>query len=141
MATATTVKAAKAKLDLRLLGRAASSGGTFDVTVKDPSNFLVFVDATTSASGNVQLHVTAGTTGTAEYTGEGIGDWVDRTTGGAGGGEHYVFGPFESFRFVDTSTGGRLINIRCSSTTGGASSTGGLETGVKLSFVEIVPST
>lgn len=141
MATATTIKAAKANLDLRLLGRAASSGATFDVTVKDPSNFLMFVDATTDVTGNAQFHVRAGTTGDAEYASEGIGDFVDRTTGGSGGELHYVLGPFESSRFIDTSTGGRLINIRCSSTTGGATTTGGVEVGYKLSFVEIVPST
>ena len=141
MATATTVKASRNKLDLRLLGRAASSGGNWDITCTDPSRVLVIVDATTSASGNLQLHVRNGTTGTDVYAAEVIGDFVDRTTGGAGGGEHYIMGPFEGMRFLDTSTGGRLLVIRAGSTTGGATTTGTLVTGVKLSFVEIVAST
>ena len=140
MATATSVKASRNNLDLRLLGRANSSGGSFDITCNDPSRTVIFVECTTSSTGNLQFNVQAGTTGTAEWVAEGIGDFIDRTTGGAGGGEQYSLGPFEGARFLDTSTGGRLITVRVGSTTGG-SSTGVVVAGHKISVVEIVSST
>ena len=139
MATATSVKMARNKLDLRVLGRANSSAaGGFDITANDQSQVLVFVECTTSSTGpNIQLHVKASTGG--EYSGEGIGEFMDRSTNGAGVAVHYALGPFESSRFVRTSTGGRLLQLKCSTTTGG-DSTGGLPLGYKISVVEIAPT-
>jgi len=139
MATAiTATKNAINKLDVHLLERENSSDGTFEITCVDPSNVIIFLDMTTSATGNVQVFVSASTEG--EFTGEGLGDFNDMTTGGAGGGEHYSFGPFEGFRFQDVSTG-RIINLAVCSTTAGAGTTGALIKGGKVSAVEIVPST
>ena len=138
MATATSVKMARNKLDLRVLGRADSSAaGGYDITANDQSQVLVFVEGTTPSTGDLQLHVKASTGG--EYSGEGIGEFMDRSTNGAGVAAHYALGPFESSRFVRTSTGGRLLQLKCSTTTGG-DSTGTLPVGYKISVVEIAPT-
>lgn len=138
MATATSVKMARNKLDLRVLGRANSSAaGGYDITANDQSQVLVFVEGTTSSTGKLQLHVKASTGG--EYSGEGIGEFMDRSTNSAEAEVNYALGPFESSRFVRTSTGGRLLQLKCSTTTGGAS-TGTLPVGYKISVVEIAPT-
>ena len=139
MATSmTAVKASRANLDLRLLGREDSSDGLFEITCDDPSNVVLFVDETTSSTGNIQIIVSASTEGV--FASEDIGDFYDMTTGGDGGGNSYALAPFESARFIDVSTG-RILNVAICSTTGGAGTTGVLVTGTKLSAVEIVPST
>lgn len=137
MATVTSTKMLRNTLGLRVLGRGNSSAaGGYDVTANDHSQVLVFVEGTTSSTGKLQLHVKASTGG--EYTGQGIGGFLARTSSSAAAQFHYALGPFESSRFVRTSTGGRILQLKCSTTTGGASS-GTLPKGFKVSVVEIAP--
>lgn len=138
MASITAVKASRSLMDLRLLSRTSSTEGSFEITVDDPSNLVLFLDMTTSSTENCQIIVHASTEG--EFASEDIGDFYHCTTGGNGGGQAYALAPFESARFIDVSTG-RILNVSISSTTGGAGSTGANMDGALLSAVEIVPST
>lgn len=140
----TATKLALNNLDNHLLERlcGTSSGnnnGQFEIKCDKPENVVVFLDMTTDATENVQIFLSASTE--AEFVGEGLGDFYDVTTGGSGGGQHYAFGPFESFRFRDVSTGS-ILNMTICSTTEGAGSTSVIGTvGVKVSAVELVLDT
>lgn len=144
MATSiTATKLAINNLDNHLLTRTAATStgndGQFEIKCDKPENVIVFMDMTTDATENVQVFIHGSTEG--EFVGEGLGDFYDMTTGGAGGGQHYAFGPFESFRFRDVSTGS-ILNMTICSTTEGAGSTGIAGTvGVKVSAVELALDT
>lgn len=131
--TVTAGKLGKSVLANRLLGRQNSSAnaGVWNITCSDPSNVLVFIECTSGSTANATVTVKAPTDG--EYTGQGMGDASFNTTGGAGAARHYAYGPFESFRFIKTSTGGRLLTVHVKG------STGATIKGHRLSAVEIVP--
>lgn len=116
-------------------GMVGSSGGLpFEVNSPDPSKlfFLVYDNTTAGAA------MRASTTG-ATGARSGMGDAVLLTTAQIDGtSNYYVVGPFEASRFVDNSTGGKVIRVTFYTTAGTSEDT---SSGAFVSAFQIYPST
>jgi hypothetical protein len=133
MASLTPKKVGRGTLVKRLLTLSNATGATFDIAVSDPSNLVVLVQGTTQTTGKFTVTVNCSTSG---FTGQGVGNFTFNSTNAAKGNPLYIVGPFESARFLDVSTGGRVVEVKVASTSGKVLAA----TSVDLTAFEIVAS-
>ena len=137
MASITPVKVGRGKYVRRLLTIQDATGAENKYTVQDPSNFFLILRPTTLTTVHALVTVTASTD---LFTSAVIGDFTFVTTStvtpSVAKTYQYVIGPFESARFLDTSTSGRTIGVTVASTSGGPLVTNGY----MISAFEVLPS-
>lgn len=121
----------------RLLTMVDTTGNEYKIAVEDPSNVLVYLQATSASTGHAKVTVTAST---GFPTGKGVGNFTFDTTSTTkptvAKAVNYVIGPFESARFLDVSTGGRTIGITVATTSGAVL----VANSYLMTAIEIMPS-
>lgn len=121
----------------RLLTMVDTTGNEYKIAVQDPSQVLLFLQATSASTGHAKVTVTAST---GFPTGKGLGNFTFVTTSTVkptvAKAVNYVIGPFESARFIDVSTSGRTLGVTVASTSGAAL----VANGYLLTAIEIMPS-